>query len=460
MFNFRKKTSEKSEREKDEKERRKKEKKERKERLKAMDTSTLSPEEMARLEEMRKAMKDIERAKRESQNPTDNADNDTGSSGSSRTWSVSSATGSLSRTGLGAPPPLPPSKGILKGKDYNVARTVSADPDDASVLLKNTQANENLFYENVKGGKSPKSPLSPERASLISPGESADRELGIEHVAATTKVRAYKDHVSPVSPTKLSSVPSGDGSIPPRPSSMTKPMSSAELRSLVGGEAVGVNQRPLSSEFDIRLPGERDAGDEELVKVVTVEKRGEGSGRKGREGDSFGIEFGIGLLKKVGRGKRTASVVREEEVVIVQSVNGAGLLPGDRVMEVNGVECTKMKLEQVADLVRKFEHAGETKITLKVSAIFVYLFFVTIIYFSKLSGSCSRHAAGLPRMSLNDSGTRNQSDIDMPGILLRHSQDLTDQRTRLIDRSLAVNWHQGGNSQYGQHSSTSSPTPT
>ena len=409
MFNFRKKTSEKSEREKEEKERRKKEKKERKERLKAMDTSTLSPEEMARLEEMRRAMKDIERAKREShshsQNQTDNAnDNDSGSSGSSRTWSVSSATGSLSRTGLGAPPPLPPAnKGILKGKDYNVARTVSADPDDASALLKNTQANENLFYENVKGGKSPKSPLSPGRASLISPGESADRELGVEHVAATTKVRAYKDHVSPVSPTKLSSaVPSGDGGVPPRPSSMTKPMSSAELRSLVGGEAVGVNQRPLSSEFDIRLPGERDAGDEELVKVVTVEKRGEGSGRKGREGDSFGIEFGIGLLKKVGRGKRTASAVREEEVVVVQSVGvgDAGLLPGDRVMEVNGVKCTEMKLEQVADLVRKFEHEGEEKITLKVSA-FVHLFF----FWSQPSSLSS--LGTVEDVSLNDSGTRS-----------------------------------------------------
>ena len=96
----------------------------------------------------------------------------------------------------------------------------------------------------------------------------------------------------------------------------------------------------------------------------------EGSGRKGREGDSFGIEFGIGVLKKVGRGKRTASAVREEEVVIVQSVDGASLLPGDRVMEVNGVECAEMKLEQVADLVGKFEHAGEEKLTLKVSAIF------------------------------------------------------------------------------------------
>ena len=192
--------------------------------------------------------------------------------------------------------------------------------------------------------------------------------MGIEHVAATTRVRAYKDHVSPVSPTKLSAVSSADVSVPPRPSSMTKPMSSAEVRSLVGGEAVGVNQRPLSSEFDIRLPagGERDAGDEELVKIVTVQKRGEGSGRTGREGDSFGIELGIGLLKKVGRGKRTASVVREDEVVIVQSVDGAGLLPGDRVLEVNGVGCMKMELKQVADLVRKFEHNGEEKITLKV----------------------------------------------------------------------------------------------
>ena len=70
------------------------------------------------------------------------------------------------------------------------------------------------------------------------------------------------------------------------------------------------------------------------MRVVTVQRRTEGSGRKGREGDSFGIELGIGVLKKVGRGKRTSSVVREEEVVIVQSVDdAAGLLPGDRVME-------------------------------------------------------------------------------------------------------------------------------
>ena len=372
MFNFRKKNPEKSEREKEEKERRKKEKKERKERLKAMDTSTLSPEEMARLEEMRKAMKEIERAKRENQNAVDN---DTGSSGSSRTWSVSSATGSLSRTGLGAPPALPPSKGILKGKDYNVARTVSADPDDASALFFNTQANENLFYENLKGGKSPKSPLSPARESLISPGESADRDLGIEHVVATTKVRAGKDHASPAKNAEAY----GAGSVPPRPSSMTKPMSSVELRSLVGGEAVGVNQRPLSSEFDIRLPGERDAGDEEVLKVVTIEKRGEGSGRKGREGDSFGIELRRAALKKVGRGRRSASAVPEEDVVTVQSVDGVALLPGDRVVELNGVECAAMTLEQVADLVRKFEHTGRDKLTLKVSACFISLLTLAFI---------------------------------------------------------------------------------
>jgi hypothetical protein len=373
MFNFRKK-SEKSEKEKEEKERRKREKRERKERLKGMDTSTLSTEEMARLDEMRKTLKGIEKAKKaEHITQEDNAENtnyDSGASGSSETtWSMSSgAGGSLTRAGLGAPP-RPPSRGILKGHNYNVARSVSSELDDANILLKNTQANEMLLYENLlRAGKSPKSPLSPAKESLISPGESADRDLAFEHIVAT-KVRAHKDHVSPVSPTKVSMLHLGASDAPKRPSSMTKPMSSAELRLLVSGESVGVNLRPLSSDFSIELPGEKEVG-EELVKVVTLDKRvGRGSVAKGAEGGSFGVGLSTGHLKRTGRGKKLAG--SEEQVVLVESESigkgvGAGLIPGDRLLEVNGVKCVGMKLETVAEIVRKVEESGEEKMTLKV----------------------------------------------------------------------------------------------
>ena len=383
MFPFRKKT-EKTEREKEEKERRKKEKRERKERLKGMDTSVLSADEMSRLEEMRKTFKGIEKAKQQQQQQQmhqrgggggeDNVENtnyDSGasggsaetSSGSTRTWSTGS--GSLTRSSLGAPP-RPPSRGILKGQNYNVGRSVSSELDDASVLLKNTQANEMLLYENVKGGKSPKSPLSPAKESLISPGESADRELAVEHVAATTKVRAHKDHVSPVSPAKHFADAASGGVPPKRPSSMTKPMSSAELRSLVGGEAVGINLRPLSSDFSIQLPGDcadRDV-DEEWVKVVTLEKRRDPSGRKGCEGDSYGVELVSRAVSRVGRG-----VKRDEEVVLVESQDSgvAGLISGgDQVIEVNGESCVGKSLAEVTDMVRRVEQAGDAKLTLKV----------------------------------------------------------------------------------------------
>ena len=242
MFHFRKK--DKSEEEREAKERRKREKRERKHRIKEqqMAQQQLTPEDLRRLDEVRRSLRG----------------GSTDSSGASSSGGGAVAAGSdvydasnlENRPGGGRPhlarpsalPPPPPSRGILKGKNSNsgakasasasapsssgagapaapsaspktasAASPSSADDYDA-ILLKNTQANEAILYENVVTKRrsvvstttTMSSSSSSTFSSKLSPveGSQQDREVSHEMVATVQRVRAHKDHVSPVSPPK------------------------------------------------------------------------------------------------------------------------------------------------------------------------------------------------------------------------------------------------------------------
>lgn len=323
MFTFMK-NKDKGEKEKEEKEKRKREKRERKEKLRQMDTSKLSPEELQRLEEVKRHIRRTAAAEGTSTVPgtSDNLEND--SSASNSTWSLAS-TGSIKRpTTL---PPRPPSRGILKGQNYN-AEAAAAVADDEDVLLKNTKANE-FLYENL-------SPRSPTKRDYISPGESADREVVYDLVPATTRVRAHKDHVSPVSPKKLSLVP------PP------KPMTKSELMDLTSGEAIGINQRPLSSEFDIKFPSaaDGDGGGGPLVREISVQIP---------ENGDFGFRLSRHSPGKAGEAKSGSG--RGEILLLDPTTSGLRgseeFCPGDQVLEVEGIAVLGKSKEEVMNIIRE-----------------------------------------------------------------------------------------------------------
>ena len=156
------------------------------------------------------------------------------------------------------PPFLPPKKGILKGHRYDVTRSVSGDLDDVGVVLKNTVDNE---YVNVYR----RSAISPPGATSISSSESpetADREIPFVVAHATTKVRPHSDHVSPVSPPnpvkKVSTTSmTGKRSSNDVSSEASTPstLDDSVWRSMLSGENLGVNHRPLSTHFPLQLPG-------------------------------------------------------------------------------------------------------------------------------------------------------------------------------------------------------------
>ena len=192
MFHFMKK--DRTERDKEDKERRKREKRERKHLLKEQQLfqqqqQQLTADDLRRLEEVRRNLRDGAAA--------DAADRP----------AVPPRPGQLSRPSA-LPPPPPPSRGILKAKAP--LTSTSSDPDDAALLLKNTQANEAILYDNVAREKRRLSAASVSSTSptkpRISPGESQDREMSYESVPATFRVRAHRDHVSPVSPPKRKQV--------------------------------------------------------------------------------------------------------------------------------------------------------------------------------------------------------------------------------------------------------------
>ena len=305
-------------------------------------------------------------------------------SGTSSTSSHHHAPPPLPRPGQLPPPPPPrppPSRGILKGRNYDKQRggdatsssavnasTASQDSlDDASLLLKNTMANEAILYENMSSSKSrrrssassptkkksssPEKRRSPEEtfSPPLSPptpveNSQADREVTYVSVPSAYRVRARGDHVSPVTP----------------PEEKEKPplMSPTELKALITGEGIGVSQRPLSTEVKIIVvPQSSAAADESDKDQLTRELVFERDRDSGEE--VLGLEA-YGLVMRRGSGGLRAGVgkarqITQEIVLVEKRSDRIGdenkLVPGDQLLEVNGVSVAGMTREEVGNVV-------------------------------------------------------------------------------------------------------------
>jgi hypothetical protein len=247
------------------------------------------------------------------------------------------------------PPFLPPKKGILKSRNYDVTKSVSCDLDDAGIVLKNTVDNE---YVNVYR----RSALSPAGASAsISSTESpetADREVPFVVASATTKVRPHSDHVSPVSPEKSSKAAepaSHRASVTSSEASTPSSLDDAVWRSMLSGESLGVNHRPLSTHFALPAKsGDRAAtpsGDQ--LRSVTVTRS-----------CSDDRLFGLCIHRAVKDGK---------PVLLVEAAHAASspFVPGDQLVAVDDAAVEDKDLDEV---VRMLTNSTSQQVTVQVRA--------------------------------------------------------------------------------------------
>jgi len=330
---------EKTEEEKEDKERRKKEKRERKrlqrEQQLALQESqqagggALTKDDLSRLDEVRRSLK-AAAANAEQQQPAPHRP--------------------LSRpTALPpAPPPRAPSRGILKAKNSGGSSSSAAsssqpvDVDDAVLLLKNTQANEAILYENVRRyeetissettttrivkeqrrASASSSSGSPSKrsggSSTLSPGESQDREVAYEVASSAVRVRPRGDHVSPVLSER-------------RPLNAAPALSQSEVAALVDGEGLGAGHRRLNAAGSVGVKGK--ANDLAPAREVLIRRQGEGGS------SAFGLILRRTAASKAGTGRADEVFLLERDSAGEVFFDGEGsfLLPsGDELLEVEG----------------------------------------------------------------------------------------------------------------------------
>ena len=238
----------------------------------------------------------------------------------------------------------------MKSTQYDVSKSVSNDLDCDGVVLKNTIDNE---FVNVYR----RSAISPPAASVSSndSNEAADREIPFVLAHATTKVRPHSDHVSPVnaSPEKtLKSHKTSSTKTSVTSSEASTPLDDSVWRSMLSGENLGVNHRPLSSHFSLQLPDlipskedESDASRDDSVRSVTLTKAG-----------SDDKHFGLLVRRGVKNGK---------PVLFVESasVQDPLFVPGDQLVAVHDVDVEEKDRDEVIQI---FNECAENQITLTV----------------------------------------------------------------------------------------------
>lgn len=366
MFGFMKK-----DKDKDEDRRKKKDKKERKEAKRSKDRATLTLDELKRLDEARRSLIGKSRKKKDDKLPSgitadymeqfrsglelEQSEVDLSSAGTfqelrdryealasaSSLHSDSSSDGVSLRSGGGLAP-RPPKRGILKGRGYELEgveyQGVSGDIDDESNLMENTRQNELIMYENLR----------------------QDRGLLLDcqrHIHGTVQANARRlsngsGPVSPRSPTGqlLSPLTSPqhqnkmlvEASPPPTPTSPV-PV----------GEGVG-HHHTKTFAADLRLPA-LVPPQAPAPRTLTIDRSPAGD---------FG--FSLRRAQVVERGPDNTEIRRTivfAEPGTVGRSNVTGLLPGDRLLQVNGISVENKIRDEIIELIK----ASPNCVTLVVS---------------------------------------------------------------------------------------------
>lgn len=353
MFGFMKK-----DKDKDDDRKKKKDKKERKEAKRSKDRASLTLDELKRLDEARRSLIGKGRKKKDDKLPSgitadymeqfrsglemDHSEVDLSSAGTfqelrdryealasaSSLHSDSSSDGVSLRSGGGLMP-RPPKRGILKGRGGDVEGTeyqgVAGDIDDETNLIENTRQNELIMYENLRhvqqtqytprrlsNGSGPVSPRSPQQA--LSPFTSPQH---------TPKVIV-------------------EASPPPTPTSP-----------IPVGESVG-HHHTKTFAADLRLPA-LVPPQAPAPRTLTIDRSPAGD---------FG--FSLRRAQVVERGPdntETRRTIVFAEPGTVGRANVTGLLPGDRLLQVNGISVENKIRDEIIELIK----ASPNCVTLVVS---------------------------------------------------------------------------------------------
>ncbi|KAK4877864.1 hypothetical protein RN001_010370 [Aquatica leii] len=353
MFNFIKKAGTGVAQDKEDRERRKKDKKERKEKQKRDRTSILA-DELLRPDEVRRSLKIRGRRKEKEKLPLgitadytadflaslDRADGTTISITSSQytlahlqdgfTQSDSSeaSLNSLQNLKVAPPvPPKPPKRGILKGPKVNIIHdTNHQNGIDHNNLVHNTLQNELISYQNLP----PQNGITKEKLST---------NLG-SNLLVITSASASADSLTDTTNSSFA----------------TPPFSLSPV-----GESQGFHRWSRTANFDdfnLPLPP--------IVPLVLPKPRTLTIQRQKAPRNDFGFSLRRAMVVErsdnTNSGVNMRAVVFAEPGTIVQHNNETGLLPGDKLLEVNGIRVDERTREEIIDLIKRSKDSVTVKV--------------------------------------------------------------------------------------------------
>lgn len=357
--------------EKEDKEKRKKEKKERKENKKR-ERGSMTAEELLRLDEVRRSLKIRGRRKEKEKLPSGitadysasffadlNRDED-GSCGGSRGENLTQSDSSeASLTSLNNPgtshrmlpplPPRPPKRGILKQapriSNNTTGLSDNMNYNDNSLVMRNTLQNEVIAYQNIP--KKSRSDLTVGGNDSVdqwrtSPGDSSSIGSGDHtHSSYLTPPVVVTNHdgKSPSIDSLTDSTTNSSFATPPF--SLSPVGEGNGHNTFLGGSQEGpFNDLPLPPIEPICLPEPRE------LSIV----------RQPPPRNDFGFSLRRAMVverdPEGGGGYRLTAVIFAEPGAIVQHRNDTGLLPGDRLLEVNKCKVDDKTREEVIEMIK------------------------------------------------------------------------------------------------------------
>ncbi|GLV36928.1 Myosin heavy chain-like [Carabus blaptoides fortunei] len=354
MFNFIKKAG--TTATADEKERRKKDKKDRKDKQKR-DRPYMTTEEVLRLDEVRRSLKIRGRRKEKEKLPSgitadytasflaslDRSDSPTSiqTSAASGIWQradglTQSDSSEASLTSLNNPqqskilppvPPRPPKRGILKGQRASVTKETLIETNgvrETSDLLRNTLQNEVIAYQNVPTANGESINVTSNLLVITSTSPSAD---------SLTDTTTNSSFATP--PFSLSPV----------------------------GESQGFHRWSRTANFEelnLPLPA--------IVRLQLPKPRTLTIQRQPAPRTDFGFSLRRAMVVERNLDGATAPNVQMKAVIfaepgnMVQHNNETGLLPGDRLLEVNGIAVDDKSREEIIDLIKSSKESVTVKV--------------------------------------------------------------------------------------------------
>ncbi|XP_070161232.1 unconventional myosin-XVIIIa isoform X1 [Polyergus mexicanus] len=421
MFNFMKKTAE-----KDDKEKRKREKKERKD-VKKRDRSSMSAEELLRLDEVRRSLKIPGRRKEKEKLPsgitadysasffahldrdlldaTQNADSGPGSTISAGTSSWSSVrtpdglmqsdsseasltsltttttTSSTTMSHAGSKnlpplPPKPPKRGILKGPRLSINSgvvsvlseenalpngTETGYQEASNLLVRNTLQNEVIAYQNVPthfNSVLNKDEACSEEETVCqttwrvasTPQQTVQQQQQQQHHQIDAKLLQVVTSASPSADSLTDTTNSSFATPPFSLSPVGESQGFSRWRSSVSFEEQGI---------ELQLP--------ELVPLELPEPRELTIQRQPPPRNDFGFSLRRAVIvERAANGvTQMRPVIFAEPGALVQHNNDTGLLPGDRLIEVNGINVDDKSREEIIDLIK----SSASSVTVKVQPV-------------------------------------------------------------------------------------------